>query len=409
MPKINLLTKKQFIRLTLFFCLWRVVLFGVGAVADQFLKYSPTFPYFDSTLVEFVSPRWLYSWANFDGVHYITIGQKGYVGTGLVQAFFPLLPYIMLHTLHTIFGGSLNLLITGLIITNVFAYLLTLLWYIFVKEFWGSKMAWTALKVLFLFPTAFFLGALYTESLFLFLVFAAFWAAKKEWWLLVGMATLLATATRIVGVFLVPALLSEVILQGLSHKQITYYVSHLPQLVLEVFQILIKKWLAVVCILLGLIGILSYMSFLQGEFHDPLYFAHVQAAFGNGREQTVVLYPQVVWRSIKILLTSRPFNLHYLTYIEEFLAGVVGFIALLWSIKYVRFSYVVFSLGAFLLPTLTGTFSSMSRYLLVCFAICLFITKFIQKSRWRVILWFSFSVVTLLINTVMFIQGYWVA
>src|SRR5258708_4184955 len=200
------LTKKQFISITLFFLIWRIILFGLGAVADQFLSYSPSFPYADTVLIDSHLPRWLFSWANFDGVHYLTIAQKGYVGTGLVQAFFPLLPYVLLHGVHLLFGNGLNLLLFSLVITNFFTYLFALVWFGFVKELRNERSAWVALFSIFLFPTALFLGALYTESLFLLLVVLAFWVARKKSWLLVGFFVSLAAATRIVGVFLIPAL-----------------------------------------------------------------------------------------------------------------------------------------------------------------------------------------------------------
>jgi hypothetical protein len=151
------------------------------------------------------------------------------------------------------------------------------------------------------------------------------------------------------------------------------------------------------------------MSFLVHEFHDPLYFAHVQSAFGGGREEKIIFYPQVVWRGLKILLTSRPFDWRYFTYIQEFCAGVGGLLLLLISTKFVRASYVFFAFFAFFLPTTTGTFSSMPRYLLVCFPIFLFFTYFIQKSPLRMVLWLSLSIIFLVINTLLFIQGYWVA
>lgn len=409
MQHLKFFTRQELIFITLFFIAWRTVLFGIGAVADTFLPYSPSFPYADVTLVEFPLPRWVFSWANFDGVHYVRIGQTGYVGTGSVQAFFPLMPYGILHTAHQIFGDSFNVLLFGVIVTNLFAYLLVLAWFGFVKEIHNAKIAWLALLSLFLFPTAVFLGALYTESLFLFLVITAFWMAHKKWWILAGIVTGLVTATRIVGVFLIPALLIEVILQNLKHQQLRYYLKKPQQLVQESLQIVWKNWQSVLCILLSFIGVGVYMLFLNGEFHDPFYFAHVQTSFGSGREETFVLYPQVVWRSIKILLTSRPFDLRYFTYIQEFVAGVIGLVLILWSAKYVRWSYVFFSLAAFLLPTTTGTFSSMPRYLIVCFSIFLLFAKLLEKKPRAMLLCLGLSSVVLIVNTIMFIQGYWVA
>ncbi len=280
-----------------------------------------------------------------------------------------------------------------------------------VKEKMGKKSAWIATFLLFLFPTAFYLGAYYTESLFIFLILLAFYAVQKKLWLLAGIATLLTTATRVVGVFIIPALWIEVWLQ----ENETYLKNSFPLKekaihLLKIFPTFLRtNFLKLLIILVGLGGVLTYMSFLVHEFHDPLYFVHIQSSFETGRQDNLVIYPQVAWRATKILLTSRPFDLHYYAYAQEFVVGIFGLIGLLWSLKYIRFSYVFFALCAFLLPTATGTFSSLPRYVIVCFPLFLFITKFLQKNRLGMILWLSFSTVLLIINTVLFIQGSWVA
>ncbi len=152
------------------------------------------------------------------------------------------------------------------------------------------------------------------------------------------------------------------------------------------------------------------MYYLYREFSDPLYFFHVQSEFGGGiRQETVILYPQVVWRYIKILLTARPFDLKYFSYVQEFVTGTIGLILLLYSVTKTRLSYIIFSLLAFLLPTLTGTFSSMPRYILVCFPIFILLSIWSEKSKIFRYTWFTISGILLLLNTVLFIQGYWVA
>jgi len=409
MIKNTFLTRRQFLFITMLFLIWREILFGIGAASDRVLLYSPSFPYADTALMKSHFPKWVYSWGNFDGVHYITIAENGYVGTGLIQAFFPLLPYALLHTMRTLYGAGFSALLIGIVISNVSAYFLAIFWFGFVKSHSNERAAWVALLSLFLFPSALFLGALYTESLFLLLVLLAFWFARQKNWLVVAIVVSLASAARVVGIFLVPALLFDLVFENLSHPKKTYYLHHSSELIQEIVTIIKKNWLACLAICSGSVGLLIYMSFLNGEFHDPLYFAHVQKAFGGGREETLILYPQVVWRATKILITSRPFDLRYLTSVQEFLAGTLGLCALLWSLKSVRLSYVLFALAAFLLPTTTGTFSSMSRYLLVCFPVFMMIGKSSQKNPWRVILWLCFSATLLIINTVMFVQGYWVA
>ncbi len=396
-----MVTRKQFFQLLAFFLSWRVVLFVIGALSDFILPYAPSFPYAENLLPSFNSPRWLYSWANFDGVHYLTIAQSGYIGTGLIQAFFPFLPYILLHLPRLLLGTAFNPLIAGLVFTNIATFLLMMTWFLFVQSKIGEKAAWLSVLLLFLFPTSFFFGTLYTEAFFLLFVIAAFYSLdQKKWWLM-ALMVMAATATRVVGIFLLPALLMELWMQWRekSGKKPTY----------DLHRFVEQEWKGILALSLGSLGLLSYMLFLWIEFHDPLYFIHVQSEFGAGRQEAIILYPQVIWRYLKILVTVRPIDVRYFAYFQEFIAGTLGLLALLWSWKRVRTSYLLFALGSFFLPTLTGTFSSMPRYILVCFPLFLFLTFLLQKKKRYTVLWLGVSTLLLIFNTILFIQGYWVA
>lgn len=163
------------------------------------------------------------------------------------------------------------------------------------------------------------------------------------------------------------------------------------------------------CVLVGSLGLIGYMAYLAKTFGDPLYFLHVQSEFGAGRTEGFVSYPQVLWRSIKILLTAEPWTLRYYTYVLEFLAGFIGLIGLLVASMKVRLSYIIFALGAFFTPTFTGTFSSMPRYILVCFPLYFILMNLlVDRPRLRTIILGVFSI-SLVVNTVMFIQGYWLS
>ena len=75
----------------------------------------------------------------------------------------------------------------------------------------------------------------------------------------------------------------------------------------------------------------------------------------------------------------------------------------------IRWSYILFAGIAILLPTLTGTFSSMPRYILVAFPLYIglaLVTKSRPELRWTIL---SISGLLLVMNTLLFSQGYWVA
>lgn len=379
---------------------WRVALYFIAAVAPLFLSYKGSFVGAETLLA--LEPFWLTTWAGFDGIHYITLATRGYLAVGFIQAFFPAFP-LVLATIHAMTNNLVATIAIGQLLTLSFfvgaLYLFKEVISIYVPKSKGSY--WWLVALILLFPTSYYFGSLYTESLFLVLTLAAFLsAAKKRWWL-AGLLVALASATRVVGIFLVPALLIELAVQTDLLRAVRSGTTACKTWIG-------KHWHSVMAISLGSIGLLAYSCYLWYHFNDPLYFFHVQSEFGGGRQESIVLFPQVVWRYLKIL-TSVPFDLRYVTYSLEFLSGVGGLIILVVGIKKVRFSLWFFSICALLLPTLTGTFSSMSRYILVVPAFFLILNELLATRPVLRVLWLIVSAALLIINTVLFVQGYWVA
>jgi len=145
------------------------------------------------------------------------------------------------------------------------------------------------------------------------------------------------------------------------------------------------------------------------KFEDPFLFAHVQSGFGAGREtgKLVLLY-QVIWRYVKMIFTVDKNNPIYFTVWLEMLASLYAIGLLIWGyIKKVRPSYLLFSFLSFLLPTLTGTFSSMPRYILVLFPIYIVLATI--KNKYVRYLILSIHFILLFICTMLFTRGYWIA
>ena len=143
----------------------------------------------------FVSPL-TWSWANFDGVHYLGIAGEGYKLNE--QAFFPLYPLLMRYI--GAFTG-LDYVKIGILISNVSFFLTLVILYYLLKIDYLQKAIWIVSFLLF-FPFSFFFASVYTESLFLLLVVVSFYAARQKLWWLAGIFGALASATRLAGVFL---------------------------------------------------------------------------------------------------------------------------------------------------------------------------------------------------------------
>lgn len=392
------MTRKQIGTITGLFLLWRAGLFTLSVLADRLLAYAPSFPYATTLLPSFGLPRAIYSFANFDGVHYLTIAREGYLTTNFIQAFFPLFPAVILHGLHTLFP-SLNLLIAGLVLANLFFLGFLLIGFRLIASTYSARIAWRFIFAVLLFPWSIFLASLYTESLFLLLMISCFWFAHKKNWVWAALMAALLSSTRIVGIMIVPALLIEL------------YSSVIPAKAGAVpfGQIQSKKYYKeIITILLGSTGLLAYMGYLYLHFGDPLYFLHVQAAFGAGRSNGITLYPQVVYRGLKILLTTTK-DLKYITYLAEFLAGTLGMLAIVWPWKKISPGITFFALTSAIIPTVSGSFLSMGRFLLPCLPIYLLIAFWASRHPRLGLVWYLVSAGLCALNALLFLQGYWVA
>jgi len=347
---------------------WRLILGGVELWAPKWLTLRPGF----------LGPV---PWANLDGVHYLSIAQHGY--SQFEQAFFPLYPWL-------IRWGSQLTGISPVTIGLAISYLGLLigLGYFFrlAKTLVPRGALWSVIFLL-AFPTSFFFASVYTEGLFLGLAVATVYFATRKQWLLSGILGALAGLTRLAGIFLGIVVLAEFLKTKPLKRKLTAKLS------------------------LGLVplGLVFYLGYLWRTVGDPLAFFHAQPAFGAGRSgEEFILLPQVLWRYAKIFLTVPFWSLSYQVAILElgsFLAGL----SLLWVgwRQKIPSSYLVYSGCLLIIPTLTGTLSSLPRYFLAAFPL-FFVLGNLHNRLTKTIITLIF-IGALIILTSWFLQGYFVA
>ncbi len=136
--------------------------------------------------------------ARWDAVWYLDIAHSGYGGPS--TAFFPLYP-LLVRTLAP--GGSPALLLVISYVVSLAALggALYLMHRLVALEL-GPRVARGAVLTLALFPGALWLGAPYSESLFLLLSVGGFYAARTDRWAWAGACAALASATRSAGIVL---------------------------------------------------------------------------------------------------------------------------------------------------------------------------------------------------------------
>jgi Gpi18-like mannosyltransferase len=379
--------KKDYLFIFVSFVVWRLVLLGLVFLSAKFFPLQNNF--LGGGLGHYLKAPLFWAWANFDGEHYLSIAQNGY-GFG-EQAFFPLYP-LLIKFVGMFFGGGLVYLnLSGLLIANI-SFLIALIgmYKLFRLDFSERISKWVIIFLL-LFPTSFYFGSVYTESLFLVLIVWSFYFARKGNWLGASILAMFASATRVIGIILLPILAIELLNQNkFKFKGLK-----------------VKNWLPFLIIPLGLFFFMFYLKITTGDW---LAFLHALPSFGEQRSATPIVLPQVFYRYIFKILP----NLNYVyfpglftTYLE-FITGIVFLALSILSFFKLRLSYSLFLLGGYLIPTLSGSFSSLPRYLVILFPAFILIGTVklpkLLKATFSIILFIG-----LVVSIVLFSRGYWLS
>ncbi|MFZ3069214.1 MAG: mannosyltransferase family protein [Microgenomates group bacterium] len=364
---------------------WRLLIFAV-AVAAMFIL--PARPRFTNLTPTASTGDLLTMWSNFDGLHFLSIAEYRYDYPGktdMSYAFFPVYPWLI---------GTLNIfgsyIISGLFLSHLFFIAALFFLYRLVLLDEKPRIAKSTIFLVLLFPTSVFFGSVYSESLFLLLAVLSFYFVRKKYFLLACLAAMIASATRITGIFLWPAIAYEFWLTyGKSLKR-----SLNPSAI----------WLA-----LPPLGLLSYMRFQLEKVGDPLFFAHIQSVFTGRSTDKLILVHQVFYRYFRMLFLTDPASSVYFTVVLEFLSASLILGVLILSIRRIRFSYWFFILLSFVLPSLSGTFMSVPRYALVLFPVFIFLAKFLDRLHPFVrYAYYVLCIILSILSVAFFTRGYFI-
>ncbi len=378
---------------------WRVLL-CVFAFLSTFLivNFGNRFAYADRVLTITHLPSWIWGFGNFDGVHYLKIAQSGYAAD-FSQAFFPLYPLFIRffnffpkdNLLDPVLFNDPSYFYTAMVLSIIFFIGALYFTYKLFSENYNKKIAQISILLLLSFPTAFYFGAVYSESLLLLLTVLTFWFTKKDKFLLAGLFAALASATKIQGAILFIFLAVE--LWKKYRNNLSEQRKHFTKDLLG--------------ILIAPLGLIFYMVYLKNTTGDFLYFLSSQPSFGAGRSSLPLIFlPQVIYRYLKIFLTVKVASLAFFNAFLEFSMTMGTVVVLIMAFKKMKFSYWIFSLLVVVLPTLTGTFSSMPRYVLMAFMLFPYLAVRYEKNIKLIIIAQAFLQIILLS---MFIRGYWVS
>lgn len=310
----------------------------------------------------------------WDSAWYLDIAEKGYYLRGEGQqanvVFFPLYP-LLVRLAGCLTGG--NLVLAGWIVSSLFLALAVAMLTRLTQEFHPELDPERPAIFLLVFPTAFYLNAVYSESLFLFLSLAVVYFALKRNFILAGACAALASATRVAGVFLFVILFVEFV-QAFGWRAVFS-----PR----------RVWPLAIAPL----GILSFFLHHWVVFGDFLLYLHVQKTFGRDFQSDLQEY---------LVVRNNPDLIHTLLDLSfTFLAILFAILAL----KRFRLSYGIYMLVSLAVALSTGTALGIARYAMVLFPIYL-IAAGIRSPVGRNA-WLFASTLLLALNVTRFVHHYW--
>lgn len=321
------------------------------------------------------------SWLQWDSHHYAAIAFFGYqfpLGHQPNIAFFPLYPVLMRLVLPLSNG---NLILAGLVVAHLALFAALLLLYDLVACDFGQKVAQRTIVLLLVFPTSLFLGAVYTESLALALAVAALWAMQRQRWWLAGAAGGLLALTRLPGVMMAPVI------------AIVYLQYHS------------WRWRAIrpdfLAVLLPPLGLALFMLFQWWYYGTPVAFFDAQRDW-ESHISTPWALPMGLFRWLQ-----NPGNLWPLLVFQLVIWGCFSLLLLV-TLRRLPLPYGLTALFLLLPPLLNNKAHGLPRYVLLGFPTFIVLAMLAERPWVRRIV-ISVMLLFLVVETVLFVNGFWVA
>ncbi len=335
------------------------VAFRIGSAVLAFLV-NLTFPSAQPAAVTmFGQPSAFWDpFTRFDAGWYYQIARYGYlfvpggpaVGVGKAGkiAYFPVYPLLMRYA-GVLFGHSGAAVYLGGILVSWVAFTAAMVALYFLARLdLPRARAERAALLTAIFPFSFFFGMVYTEALFLLLTVLAFYFFRTRRWILGGVCGGLASATRVNGILLLPAL------AWIAWRN----AEPTPR----------DRLLAVVGLLLVGSGIAAYSLYVYQISGNPLEWAASISRWGY--------YPGGVPWLAPVRLIARLATHPYLYFTTDRMAvydtlyGVTGALFAI-AVPFVWYrlgaAYGLFMLANLWLPLSSGVFEGVGRYCSVLF------------------------------------------
>jgi len=311
----------------------------------------------------------------WDSYWYHDIVQNGYYSRGDGQlanvVFFPLYPFLIKVMMLFTFG---NFSLAGWLVSTIFLFLSCAYIYKFIKEFHQDVEPELPILLMLIFPTAFFLNVIYTESTFLFMTIATFYWAFKKNFKLAALFAFLGALTHSNGMFLALPVLWKM-WENVGWKNWKSLLSW-------------KSW----PILVAPLGTFLFVAYDYLKFKDPMLFFKIQSAWGRSFS--------INWDHFSLFSHPSITNM----YIDIALAiFIIAATVLIW--KKLSPLYALFMSATLFAAFSSGTLMSVGRYSLTMFPLFILLAKI--KSKNAMFAWCLISGLFFALDIILWVNNYW--
>lgn len=280
-----------------------------------------------------LTDRFVQVWStSADTLYYMTIAQSGYSSTSPV--FFPLWPLVIRAV------GAHPLTAKFVACGCTFLFLSV---FIRLIRHWGYAKSGREILLSFIaFPFSFFLLTPMSEPLYLLLLALLFWNVEKRQWKKAALFAALASATRMIGI--VASIYFVLALFSAGRKEVK------------------KWWYTMIISPLGLVFYGIYLHLTKGSF---LMFYTDETKWERSLGMNSLT--RLITASVEIIKhTVGPFKPHPIDLLH-FGAVLFFMVLLIFSLKKVSKSMVLYCCLSIFIPMASGTFLGVPRYLLSVF------------------------------------------
>jgi hypothetical protein len=348
--------------------------------------------------------------ATWDASHYLYLSRNGYSKDLASCAFYPLWP-LLVRWMSPLAGG--NHLVSGMVLANLFSLVACVLFYQQVQERWGHVVSRWALVFFILFPGSLFFQFVYSESLFILLVIGLWHSLEHRRYGLVAITAFLLPLSRAIGVFSLlpigwhalsvapPIRLSKMLQRQRWSQWITSRVSGLRPAAMPISQALqivsdsgyhSSRRGAFVWLLMGLplLGWAWYLTLMwhwtgnpfEGFVAQKHWNVHSISNLWNFPKFVMELFSPTAWHEFRGSLLDRCVFVMLLYCLP-----------VIWKLDKSLFAWT-WMLG--IIPAMSGTFTSFTRFASCAFPIFIALAVFLNQPKWAWLKWSLLSVFVVL-------------